>query len=218
MGARTGYFLCVVAVAIPIFSLLTREEKLRPPDDAGHARVLRDIKVRKAGPRVHARLRTADRIAANVLQARAAAERLAWLHDDERVDLQSALDSLGKVGPPAGAAAPALEDLLLHDDVRIRVRAAAALWRVSGETIPAVTYLVRALDVSDRLNYIPRRSDLRLQGPPRSASFRMRAVKVLGDMRAPQAARPLQKIAESPDEPKRLRAAAERAIEKISGP
>ena len=207
-----------MAVAIPIFSLLTREERLRPPDDAGHARVLRDIKVRKAGTRVHARLRTADRIAANVLQARSAAERLAWLHDDERVDLQSALDSLGAVGPRAGAAPAALEDLLSHDDVRIRVCAADALWRVSGETSPAAAYLLRALDVSDRLNYIRPRPDLRLQGPPRSASFRMRAARVLGDMRVPQAVRPLRRIAESPDEPKRLRRAAERAVEQISGP
>ncbi|MEV6248387.1 PBS lyase [Streptomyces sp. NPDC051742] len=55
-----------------------------------------------------------------------------------------AAQALGEIGPAAAAAAPALRPGLASRDLWVRVRSAAALWRVSGDTAAALPVLLAA--------------------------------------------------------------------------
>jgi HEAT repeat protein/Flp pilus assembly protein protease CpaA len=57
----------------------------------------------------------------------------------------SAAETLGKIGPPARAAIPPLTAALRKDDRRLRIRAAGALWKITGEPDPALSVLIEAL-------------------------------------------------------------------------
>ncbi|MFI0984551.1 hypothetical protein [Streptomyces exfoliatus] len=59
-------------------------------------------------------------------------------------DRCAAAQALGEIGPAAGAAAPALRPGLASRDLWVRVRSAAALWRVSGDTAAALPVLLGA--------------------------------------------------------------------------
>ncbi|MFD3725682.1 PBS lyase [Streptomyces sp. NPDC058671] len=56
----------------------------------------------------------------------------------------AAAQALGEIGPAAGAAAPALLPGLASRDLWVRVRSAAALWRVSGDAATALPVLLAA--------------------------------------------------------------------------
>jgi HEAT repeat protein len=53
--------------------------------------------------------------------------------------------ALGAIGPKAKAAAPALTGLLAHYDLKVRVTAATAVWRITGDTKRTVPALVSAI-------------------------------------------------------------------------
>ncbi|MGA5192233.1 PBS lyase [Streptomyces exfoliatus] len=55
-----------------------------------------------------------------------------------------AAQALGEIGPAAAAAAPALRPGLASRDLWVRLRSAAALWRVSGDTAAALPVLLAA--------------------------------------------------------------------------
>ncbi|MFD9241573.1 PBS lyase [Streptomyces sp. NPDC059556] len=59
-------------------------------------------------------------------------------------DWCSAAQTLGEIGPAAASAAPALVPGLASRDLWVRVRSAAALWRVSGEAAAALPVLLAA--------------------------------------------------------------------------
>ncbi|MFF1508949.1 HEAT repeat domain-containing protein [Streptomyces sp. NPDC058326] len=59
-------------------------------------------------------------------------------------DRCSAAQALGEIGPAAAAAAPALLPGLASRDLWVRVRSAAALWRVSGDAATALPVLLAA--------------------------------------------------------------------------
>ncbi|WP_411108551.1 PBS lyase [Streptomyces sp. c-19] len=59
-------------------------------------------------------------------------------------DRCAAAQALGEIGPAAAAAAPALRPGLASRDLWVRVRSAAALWRVSGDTAAALPVLLAA--------------------------------------------------------------------------
>ncbi|MFI9118157.1 PBS lyase [Streptomyces bikiniensis] len=59
-------------------------------------------------------------------------------------DRCAAAQVLGEIGPAAVAAAPALRPALASRDLWVRVRAAAALWRVTGETEATLPVLLAA--------------------------------------------------------------------------
>ncbi|MFF5449977.1 HEAT repeat domain-containing protein [Streptomyces sp. NPDC012950] len=59
-------------------------------------------------------------------------------------DRCAAARALGEIGPAAAASAPALRPALASRDLWVRVRAAAALWRVTGETEEALPVLLAA--------------------------------------------------------------------------
>ncbi|MFG3487227.1 PBS lyase [Streptomyces sp. NPDC047972] len=59
-------------------------------------------------------------------------------------DWCSAAQALGDIGPAAASAAAALRPGLASRDLWVRVRSAAALWRVSGDAAPALPVLVAA--------------------------------------------------------------------------
>ncbi|MES9805853.1 HEAT repeat domain-containing protein [Streptomyces cinereoruber] len=68
-----------------------------------------------------------------------------WLRPDlPGADRCAAARVLGGIGPSAVAAAPALRPALGSRDLWVRVRAAAALWRVTGETEEALPVLLAA--------------------------------------------------------------------------
>ncbi|MFE0774434.1 HEAT repeat domain-containing protein [Streptomyces sp. NPDC058861] len=68
-----------------------------------------------------------------------------WLRQDlPGADRCAAAQALGEIGPAAAAAAPALRPALASRDPWVRVRAAAALWRVTGETEEALPVLLAA--------------------------------------------------------------------------
>ncbi|MER5309250.1 PBS lyase [Streptomyces sp. NPDC002773] len=56
----------------------------------------------------------------------------------------AAAQVLGEIGPAAASAAPALRPGLASRDLWVRVRSAAALWRVSGDTAAALPVLLAA--------------------------------------------------------------------------
>ncbi|MFE6851402.1 PBS lyase [Streptomyces sp. NPDC057674] len=59
-------------------------------------------------------------------------------------DWCSAAQALGEIGPAAASAAPALGPGLASRDLWVRVRSAAALWRVSGDAAAALPVLLAA--------------------------------------------------------------------------
>ncbi|MFE6877635.1 hypothetical protein [Streptomyces sp. NPDC057677] len=59
-------------------------------------------------------------------------------------DWCSAAQALGEIGPAAASAAPALGPGLASRDLWVRVRSAAALWRVSGDATAALPVLLAA--------------------------------------------------------------------------
>ncbi|MER5961176.1 PBS lyase [Streptomyces sp. NPDC002057] len=59
-------------------------------------------------------------------------------------DLCAAAQALGEIGPAAAALAPALRPGLASRDLWVRVRSAAALWRVSGDTAATLPVLLAA--------------------------------------------------------------------------
>ncbi|MEV4424601.1 PBS lyase [Streptomyces sp. R-07] len=59
-------------------------------------------------------------------------------------DWCAAAQALGEIGPAAAAAAPALRPGLASRDLWVRVRSAAALWRVSGEASASLPVLLAA--------------------------------------------------------------------------
>ncbi|MFI8400892.1 HEAT repeat domain-containing protein [Streptomyces sp. NPDC085463] len=59
-------------------------------------------------------------------------------------DRCAAARALGEIGPAAAASAPVLRPALASRDLWVRVRAAAALWRVTGETEEALPVLLAA--------------------------------------------------------------------------
>ncbi|WP_055599302.1 hypothetical protein [Streptomyces aureus] len=59
-------------------------------------------------------------------------------------DWCSAAQALGEIGPAAASTAPALGPGLTARDLWVRVRSAAALWRVSGDTAAALPVLLAA--------------------------------------------------------------------------
>ncbi|MFB8077862.1 PBS lyase [Streptomyces sp. NPDC056013] len=59
-------------------------------------------------------------------------------------DWCSAAQALGEIGPAAASAAPALAPGLASRDLWVRVRSAAALWRVSGDAAAALPVLLAA--------------------------------------------------------------------------
>ncbi|MFE5514371.1 HEAT repeat domain-containing protein [Streptomyces sp. NPDC056529] len=68
-----------------------------------------------------------------------------WLRPDlPGADRCAAARVLGEIGPAAVAAAPALRPALASRDPWVRVRAAGALWRVTGETEEALPVLLAA--------------------------------------------------------------------------
>ncbi|MFD3531251.1 PBS lyase [Streptomyces sp. NPDC058664] len=76
-------------------------------------------------------------------EALAALER--WLRPGASgADRCSAAQALGEIGPAAVSAAPALLPGLTSRDLWVRVRSAAALWRVSGDAATALPVLLAA--------------------------------------------------------------------------
>ncbi|MFI2737843.1 PBS lyase [Streptomyces sp. NPDC018711] len=68
-----------------------------------------------------------------------------WLRPDASgADWCAAARALGEIGPAAAALAPALRPGLASRDLWVRVRSAAALWRVSGEAADALPVLLAA--------------------------------------------------------------------------
>ncbi|GGS10139.1 hypothetical protein GCM10010269_56580 [Streptomyces humidus] len=64
---------------------------------------------------------------------------LGLLDDPITFCISDAADLLGEIGPPASVALPRLRGLLAHHYEWVRVRCAAALWEIDGETeAPAV--------------------------------------------------------------------------------
>ncbi|MGW1119112.1 hypothetical protein ACWD5B_18705 [Streptomyces tanashiensis] len=59
-------------------------------------------------------------------------------------DWCAAAQALGEIGPAAAAAAPALRPGLVSRDLWVRVRSAAALWRVTGEASASLPVLLAA--------------------------------------------------------------------------
>ena len=57
-----------------------------------------------------------------------------------------AATALGRIGKPARPALPRLKDLCDDPNARVRVAAAAACWRIEGETFEIVARLVHALE------------------------------------------------------------------------
>ncbi|HEY7308817.1 MAG TPA: HEAT repeat domain-containing protein [Gemmataceae bacterium] len=71
-----------------------------------------------------------------------------WLDElksDDPLIRDEAVAVLSDAGPAARAAVPRLEELLKSKQPRVRVRAALALWRIVGQTKPAVAALTEAL-------------------------------------------------------------------------
>lgn len=66
---------------------------------------------------------------------------LAHLDSDSPHTRRSAAEALGELGPAAAAAAPRLRELLADPAVWMRVDAAVALWRVSGDAGPVLPVL-----------------------------------------------------------------------------
>ncbi|MFF8378875.1 PBS lyase [Streptomyces sp. NPDC015661] len=90
-----------------------------------------------------------------------AAARALWAAEGDRGDVLPALERwlrpgtpggdwcaaaqvLGEIGPAAAAAAPVLRSGLVARDLWVRVRSAAALWRVSGESSASLPVLLAA--------------------------------------------------------------------------
>ncbi|MFB7451144.1 PBS lyase [Streptomyces sp. NPDC056194] len=68
-----------------------------------------------------------------------------WLRPDASgAEWCAAAQALGEIGPAAAAAAPALRPGLASRDLWVRVRSAAALWRVSGDASVALPVLLAA--------------------------------------------------------------------------
>ncbi|WP_329283040.1 PBS lyase [Streptomyces sp. NBC_00691] len=68
-----------------------------------------------------------------------------WLRPGSSgADWCSAAQALGEIGPAAASAAPALRPGLASRDLWVRVRSAAALWRVSGDAAAALPVLLSA--------------------------------------------------------------------------
>ncbi|MFJ4869486.1 HEAT repeat domain-containing protein [Streptomyces sp. NPDC088757] len=76
---------------------------------------------------------------------------------------------LGEIGPAAAPAAPALRPALASRDPWVRVRAAAALWRVTGETEEALPVLLAAWE-EDRHARVDIAECLAEMGPAASAA------------------------------------------------
>ncbi|RSS32656.1 HEAT repeat domain-containing protein [Streptomyces sp. WAC08241] len=91
----------------------------------------------------------------------AAAARALWAAEEDAAEVLPALERwlrpglpdadrcaaarvLGEIGPAAASAAPALRPALASRDPWVRVRAAAALWRVTGETEEVLPVLLAA--------------------------------------------------------------------------
>ncbi|WP_225801849.1 PBS lyase [Streptomyces sp. NK15101] len=100
-------------------------------------------------------------LAADSSAVAAAAARALWAAEGDRGDVLPALErllrpgasgadwraaaqALGEIGPAAAAAAPALRPGLASRDLWVRVRSAAALWRVSGEASASLPVLLAA--------------------------------------------------------------------------
>ncbi|MFJ7960778.1 PBS lyase [Streptomyces sp. NPDC096319] len=68
-----------------------------------------------------------------------------WLRPGTQgADWCAAAQALGEIGPAAAGAAPALRPGLASRDLWVRVRSAAALWRVSGEAAASLPVLLAA--------------------------------------------------------------------------
>jgi HEAT repeat protein len=57
--------------------------------------------------------------------------------------------ALGEIGPAAQPSVPLLKDALNDEDKQVRIRAALALWRITGQAQSAATPLVKLLDDKD---------------------------------------------------------------------
>ena len=71
-----------------------------------------------------------------------------WLDElksDDPLSREEALLVLSDAGPAARAATPRLEKLLKDPERGVRVRAALALWKIAGQTKPALSALTLAL-------------------------------------------------------------------------
>src|SRR4051812_5396587 len=72
----------------------------------------------------------------------------AWLddlHDSDLLIREEAVEVLAQAGPAARIAVPQLRRLLTHENRPLRSRAALALWKIAGETAPAVETLSSSL-------------------------------------------------------------------------
>ncbi|MFF7437323.1 PBS lyase [Streptomyces sp. NPDC008122] len=100
-------------------------------------------------------------LAADSAAVATTAARALWAAEGDRGDVLPALEgwlrpgasgaewcaaaqALGEIGPAAAAAAPALRPGLASRDLWVRVRSAAALWRVSGDASVALPVLLAA--------------------------------------------------------------------------
>ncbi|MFF9848650.1 PBS lyase [Streptomyces litmocidini] len=100
-------------------------------------------------------------LAAESASVATAAARALWAAEGDRGDVLPALErwlrpgtssadwcaaaqALGEIGPAAASAAPALRPGLVSRDLWVRVRSAAALWRVSGEASASLPVLLAA--------------------------------------------------------------------------
>ncbi|MFI1660394.1 PBS lyase [Streptomyces sp. NPDC020472] len=100
-------------------------------------------------------------LAADSAAVATAAARALWAAEGDRGDVLPALErwlrpgtsgadwcaaaqALGEIGPAAASAAPALRPGLVSRDLWVRVRSAAALWRVSGEASASLPVLLAA--------------------------------------------------------------------------
>ncbi|WP_030688864.1 hypothetical protein [Streptomyces globisporus] len=100
-------------------------------------------------------------LAADSAAVATAAARALWAAEGDRGDVLPALERwlrpgapgadwcaaaqvLGEIGPAAASAAPALRPGLVSRDLWVRVRGAAALWRVSGEASASLPVLLAA--------------------------------------------------------------------------
>ncbi|MEU0400303.1 PBS lyase, partial [Streptomyces sp. NPDC006197] len=100
-------------------------------------------------------------LAADSAAVATAAARALWAAEGDRGDVLPALERwlrpgtpgadwcaaaqvLGEIGPAAAAAAPVLRPGLVSRDLWVRVRGAAALWRVSGEASASLPVLLAA--------------------------------------------------------------------------
>ncbi|HEY7428361.1 MAG TPA: HEAT repeat domain-containing protein [Gemmataceae bacterium] len=96
-------------------------------------------------------------------EARYAGKPLAfWLEELKSGDAlirDEAIEVLIDAGPAARAAVPQLEALLKDEQLRVRIRAALALWRIAGQTKPAIATLTEAL----RDRTAPKRAELLIQ-------------------------------------------------------